>query len=532
MARSSFLKKPGVEHNYSPDEVHELLKCSRDPIYFIENYCKIIHPVHGLVNFELYDYQKEMINLFNDFQFSILCASRQSGKSQTSCAFLLWYAIFNELKTVLIVSNKSFGAKEMVDRIIFMYEHLPDFIRPGIDPNNWNKLSIKFDNGSKIVSEATTVNSGRGLSISLCFCDEFAFTDKGNGNSENSVSEAFWTSISPTLATGGKCIIASTPNGDDNLYATLWRGAESGSNGFGHLMVTWDKVPGRDEEFRKKEVAKIGEEKFNQEYACHFISSDPLLFNSTFLSNYKLESQPVPDSRGVLFFEEIVQHKSYLIAIDPATGNGQDYSVIIVYSFPDLHQVAEYRSNSMSSVELYNVLKYLLKTIMSKRVEICYWSFENNGVGEGVLALYESDDKPVEYGELVSESGKKRVGFYTSGKSKLKSCITFKSLFEKYKIKVRSRNTLSEMKNYIRRNGTYAARGGSTDDTISAHLILIRMLEDIMQYEEAVYNIMTDDDFVNEFDNEDIDGDQPLPILSNYDSAFNDPFREFFDYMN
>lgn len=102
-----------------------------------------------------------------------------------------------------------------------------------------------------------TINSG----IITHNCDEFAFV-------ANNISEHFWTSISPTLSTGGKCIIASTPNGDDNLYAELWRGAESGSNGFIPIFVKWDTVPGRDQEFRDREIAKIGLTKFEQEYEC------------------------------------------------------------------------------------------------------------------------------------------------------------------------------------------------------------------------------------------------------------------------
>ena len=269
MGKNTSLKRPGELSEYSNDMVHELLKCSRDPVYFIENYCKIVHPVKGLVNFELYDYQKEMVRLFAENRFSILCASRQSGKSQTSCAFLLWYAIFNELKTILIVSNKSSGAKEMITRIVFMYEHLPNWLKTGINPNNWNKMTIEFDNKSKIVAEATTANSGRGLSISLCFCDEFGFVGSSNSGSNNEeVAEAFWTSLSPTLATGGSCIIASTPNGDDNLYASLWRGAETNSNGFKSLLIPWNIVPGRDEEFKQKEIGKIGQAKWEQEYEC------------------------------------------------------------------------------------------------------------------------------------------------------------------------------------------------------------------------------------------------------------------------
>jgi hypothetical protein len=261
MARNEYLKKPGELVEYTTDMVRELQKCSVDPVYFIENYIKITHPTKGLVPFILYDFQRVMVKTFHENRFSIACASRQVGKSQTSCAFILWYVSFHSHKNVLIASNKASGAKEMLTRISEMYENLPKFLKPGIDPSNWNKLSISFDNNSKIISEATTLNSGRGMSISLLFCDEFAFV-------ANNISEHFWTSISPTLSTGGNCIIASTPNGDDNLYAELWRGAESGANGFTPIFVKWDTVPGRDERFREQEIAKIGLTKFQQEYEC------------------------------------------------------------------------------------------------------------------------------------------------------------------------------------------------------------------------------------------------------------------------
>lgn len=535
MAKNTSLKRPGELHEYSNDMVHDLLRCSRDPIYFIENYCKIVHPVKGLVNFELYDYQKEMVRLFSENRFSILCASRQSGKSQTSCAFLLWYAIFNELKTILIVSNKSSGAKEMISRIVFMYEHLPNWLKTGINPNNWNKMTIEFDNKSKIVAEATTANSGRGLSISLCFCDEFAFVGSSNSGSNNEeVADAFWTSLSPTLATGGSCIIASTPNGDDNLYASLWRGAETNSNGFKSLLIPWNIVPGRDEDFKTKEIGKIGKDKWEQEYECRFLSSDPLLFKSAFLLEYNPGPQPEPDSRGILWFEPIVPKKTYILAIDPSTGTGSDYSVIIIYSFPELTQVAEFRSNTTSTPAVYNTLKYIFKLLKHKGVEICYWSLENNGIGEGMISMYESDPEPIEFGDLVSDDGKKRLGF-TTGKNKNKNCLGLKQLFEHGKLVVRSKITLSEMKNFVKSKGSYAARAGSTDDTISAHLILIQILNNIIAYEDDAYAVMYEDfegDEMNEFDDD--NGFVPLPIVSgNSPGAYTGPYNQhnFMDYF-
>ena len=192
-----------------------------------------------------------MVGAFTEHRNVITCASRQVGKSQTSCAFLLWYAMFHKDSTILIVSNKLTSAREMIYRIVKMYENVPDFIRTAINPNDWNKLSISFDNGSRITSAATSASVGRSLSITLLFFDEFAHIP-GAGSTEESLDRIVWSSVSPVLAQGGRCIIASTPNGDENMFAELWRGAYiHQNNGFHAIFVPWDIVPGRDDKFRQ-----------------------------------------------------------------------------------------------------------------------------------------------------------------------------------------------------------------------------------------------------------------------------------------
>lgn len=260
-SKNPYLKRAHQPVEYTPELVQELLKCSQDPIYFIKNYIKIQHPIKGAIPFDLYPYQERLIKSFQLNRYNIVLSARQTGKSTVSAAYLLWYAIFHEDKTVLIVSNKNSNAMEMVSRIRYAYEYLPAWLKPGVTDNGWNKHEVGFDNKSRIISQATTENSGRGLSISLLFCDEFAFVNP-------TIQEEFWTSISPTLATGGSCIIASTPNGDSNLFAQLWRGAELGINGFVPNWIKWDEPPGRNEKFKQQEIAKIGESRWRQEYEC------------------------------------------------------------------------------------------------------------------------------------------------------------------------------------------------------------------------------------------------------------------------
>jgi hypothetical protein len=181
--------------------------------------------------------------------------------SDSSGADLLWYACFNNDKTILVASNKNSNAMEMIRRIRFAYENLPMWLKPGISEEAFNKHEIGFDNGSRILSEATSEKSGRGLSIALLYLDEFAHVAP-------EIQEEFWTSIEPTLSTGGSMIISSTPNGDSDIFAQLWNGAQVQVNGFVPIEVKWDEPPGRDAQFKEETIGRIGELKWKQEYEC------------------------------------------------------------------------------------------------------------------------------------------------------------------------------------------------------------------------------------------------------------------------
>ena len=260
-AKNARLKTPNTEVEYTHEDLMELKKCAADPVYFIANYVKIQHPVKGSIPFKLYDYQIKMIRAYQENRYTVVLSARQTGKSVTSEAYLLWYAMFKFDKTILIAANKNANAMEMILRIRFAYEELPFWLKPGVKDDGWNKHEIGFDNGSRIVSTATSEDSGRGMSISLLFLDEFAFV-------KPTIQNEFWTSIAPTLSTGGSCIMTSTPNGDMNIYAQVWRAANAGTNGFFPVHVTWNEPPGRDAKFKREETGRIGERRRQQEYEC------------------------------------------------------------------------------------------------------------------------------------------------------------------------------------------------------------------------------------------------------------------------
>lgn len=499
----------GIE--YTAEMVQELLKCAQDAAYFIGKYVKIQHPMKGMIPFDLYPYQVEMLHTMQHNRKTIVLSARQTGKSQTSAAYLLWYALFNEDKTVLIASNKNSNALEMISRIRYMYETVPDWLKSGITQDGWNKLSVGFTNKSRIISTATSESSGRGLSISLLFCDELAFVSR-------TVQEEFWKSISPTLSTGGGCIISSTPNGEGDLYADIWNKANLGENGFAFKYVAWDEPPGRDEKFKQEKISELGILAWRQEFECEFLTSEALLIDTIILSNLtntiKQKVAIFKEENGITWWDALKQEETYLVGVDPSAGSGNDYSVIQVFSFPAMVHIAEYRSNSVSSPQLYLVLKYILKQIEQAQAN-SYFSIENNGVGEGVIALYQNDENPLETAQFVSEEGRNRLGMTTTNRSKLRACLNLKSMIESGKMRIKSLRLITELKAYAVGKGSYQALPGYTDDLVAACLIIVRLLGEISAYEQAAFDSLytLDESEVKFGDDDDGQHEEPMPML-------------------
>lgn len=272
-ADTSLVKSAYSQVKYTAETFQEFQQCAdpvTGPLYFLSNYMKIQHPTRGSIPLELYDFQEELLYNYHNYRYSINMLSRQMGKSTVAAGYLLWYAMFVPDSTILIASNKGANASEIMQRVRYAYENTPDHIRAGVV--EYNKGSITFDNGSRIVGTTTTETTGRGMSISLVYLDEFAFV-------RNSIAKEFWTSLSPTLSTGGKCIITSTPNTDEDTFANIWHSAnklfdeygnerDMGQNGFKAYLATWDRHPDRDDAWARDEEARIGTERFNREHLC------------------------------------------------------------------------------------------------------------------------------------------------------------------------------------------------------------------------------------------------------------------------
>ena len=509
---TGLVKKPHQTERYTQGQVDELRLCINDPIHFVNNYTYIQHPLKGRLQFSLYDFQKDLIERYHNYKYSITMMARQTGKSTTAAAYLLWYAMFKPDSTILVASNKYANAQEIMTKLRFAYETCPNFLRAGCIA--YNKGSIEFDNGSRILAQATTDNTGRGMSLSLVYLDEFAFVPPR-------IAQEFWTSISPTLSTGGSCIITSTPNQDDDQFARIWKEAtntqdefgnktDTGVNGFKSYLVKWEEHPERNEEWAKKEEAKIGEERFRREHNCEFI-----VWDETLIKPLKLLDlggiEPLSRQGQIRFFKHIDKEKKYFMALDPAMGTGGDNAAIVLYSAPRLEQVAEWQHNKSNIKEQLLVMKTMLDHLIEQGVDAnnIYWSVENNTLGEAVIQLINEMGEDMFQGVFVHEAGKKRKGFTTTHKSKLQVCSKFKLFVENNKILMYSKNLIREVKNFIAKGGSYEAKAGETDDLVLATLLAIRLLEQVGIYEEDIYS-----DMIDSLDEDESIKPMPIAILT------------------
>lgn len=442
-----------------------------------------------------------------------------------SASYMLWRSMFKNDQTILVVAHNLNQALEITGRIRFSYEELPYFIKPGV--LEYNKGSIVFDNGSRIISRAASVNAARGLSISLLYMDELSFIRR-------KMQEEFWASVSPTLATGGDCIITSTPGSDEDLFALLWRQAEDiydingninpggvGKNGFKAFKATWKDHPERDDNWARTERAKIGDAKFEREFNCNFISHSETLIDQIFLSNME-GIDPIKQTGQVRWYKNIDPDKIYVVALDPSMGTGSDPAAIEVFSLPDLEQIGEWRSNNQSIriqiQTLLNILKYINSEIISKSIshkneDNIYWTVENNSLGEAALSVIEDFGEENFPGIFVSEkisrgSTKKfRKGLNTTVKNKLFSCSKLKSLIERKLMKIYSKHLIRELKYFESSGMTYKAKQGETDDLVSATLLCIRIIDIISGWEENISEV------IKEKINDNEENEEPLPFL-------------------
>ena len=446
------VKRDGVEQEWSPEEIKEYAKCMKNPSYFAKKYLKVISLDKGLVSFDLYPYQEQMFEHFNENRFSIVLACRQSGKSISSVAYLLWYAIFHPEKTIAVLANKGSTAQEMLGRVTLMLENLPFFLQPGCKA--LNKRSIEFSNNSRIIAAATSGSSIRGMSVNLLFLDEFAFVEN---------DAEFYTSTYPVVSSGDstRVIITSTANGVGNIYHKIWEGAVQATNEYKPFRVDWWDVPGRDENWKQTTINNTSELQFQQEFGNTFHGTGNTLISPEVLLGLKAKD-PVRITREVRIYKDPIEDHEYMMFVDVAKGRGQDYSTfnIIDISVQPFEQVAVFQDNKISPL-LFPDIIYKYANLYNE----AYAIIENNDQGAVVCnGLYYD----LEYENVFVESVVKSnsIGVTMTRKVKRIGCSNIKDMIEQHKLIINDPETIIELSTFEANGSSYQASSGNHDDLV------------------------------------------------------------------
>ena len=459
------LKKIGVPVAMSQDDITEYQKCQVDPIYFAQNYVKIVTLDHGFVPINLYPFQKDSITKVQENRFVIMKAGRQVGKTTMVVAYILWYILFSEDKTVAILANKAKTSREILNRIQIAYEALPMWLQQGV--KEWNKGFILLENQCKVFADSTASSAARGFTINFLYLDEYAFVP-------NNIADEFFTSVYPTISSGktSKVLISSTPNGMNHFYR-MWKEQEQGINGFIGIEANWRQVPGRTEEWAAQQKKALGEQKYMQEMECSFLGSSGTLISATALKNMAFIRALKEMLGGLEIYEEPKPDHFYVQAVDCSRGSGLDYSAFVVVDVTEhpYKVVAKYKNNVISPLLFPNVIVNTAKWYNNAWLVV-----ENNDIGGQVVDLvcHELEYENVFHGEesngkynLTAHGRTKQLGLKTTKKVKRQGCNALKDLIENQKLIITDFNIIEDLSTFVVKNhGYYAAEEGMHDDLV------------------------------------------------------------------
>ena len=465
------LKKANIAQEWTREEVEEYTKCMNDPLYFIQKYIKIVSLDEGLVPFNLYNFQKEMVGTFHENRFTICKLPRQSGKSTTIIAYLMHYVLFNPNVNVAILANKAATARDLLGRLQLAYEHLPKWLQQGV--MSWNKGSLELENGSKILASSTSASAVRGGSYNIIFLDEFAYVP-------SNVAEQFFSSVYPTISSGKttKVMIVSTPHGM-NMFYKLWNDAENGRNTYVPIEVHWSEIPGRDEAWKAETIKNTSQSQFNTEFECEFLGSI-----DTLIAPQKLRTMsyvpPITSNAGLDVFVKPQEGRTYVLTADVSRGTKNDYSAFLVFDVSEMPYriVAKFRDNEIKPLifpaKIYDV---------ARAYNQAFVLIEVNDIGEQVATTMQFD---LEYDNLIMASmrgragqvlgggfsgGRAQLGVRTTKAVKRIGCSNLKQMVEDDKLIIQDLQIISELSTFIVKGQSFEADDGCTDDLVACLFI-------------------------------------------------------------
>jgi len=455
----------------------EYSKCAQDPTYFLGKYGIIQHPVKGKVNFNLYDFQEKALHSFMNSDYNIVLKARQLGLSTLTAGYSLWMMTFQQDKNILVIATKQDTAKNLVTKVRVMHANLPAWLKqPCVEDN---KLSLRYRNGSQIKAVASSDESGRSEALSLLIIDEAAFIDR---------IDRIWAASQQTLATGGRALIISTPNGVGNFFHRVWTDAENGINDFNFIRLHWSLHPDRGEEWRKEQDKLLGPSLAAQECDCDFITSGRSVIDGLILEKIRENDVREPmEKRGIdsnyWIWQPPNYTKNYVVSADVSRGDGTDYSAFHIIDIETLEQVAEYRGK-ISTQEFGNMLVNVANEYNDALLVV-----ENNNIGWAAIQQvidreYENlfyTSKDLQYVDVQHQlTNKYRAqernmvpGFSTTSKTRPLIIAKLEEMFREESVNVHSRRLIDELFVFIYNGNRAEALIGYNDDLVMSFAIAL-----------------------------------------------------------
>ena len=472
------IKGDGVVINYTKEQTEEYIKCATDIVYFIEKYCKVMTIDKGFTNIELRPYQKRYFEFLEGSRFSIVKWPRQAGKTQTSVLYILWKILFSKDQVWYFLANKLETAREAFSRLKDSYESLPFWLQTGM--RKLNESTLTLSNGSKVTAAASSKSSIRGRSGNIMW-DEAAFVNN---------DEEFFTSVFPVISSGttSKFIMVSTPNGMSNTFYHTYKDVKDGRGDFQLMEIEWNEIPGRDEEWRKKMIETLGQEKFEQEFMTSFMAADGTLLPLHVLEEIDVRA-PVSSRDCTFIYEDVQPEHQYAMTVDVARGLGRDFSVFSVMDCTTLpyRQVAVYRNNEISPMMFPYVIDSVSKHYNDAKILV-----EINDLGGQVADILRETLQSENIlwvgsggrgGQTVGSGINTKPGVKTTPAVKTVGCNILRALFETKKIEIWDHVTFTELTSFVMKGGSYEGENGSHDDHVMT-LVLFAWLTDQKHFQE------------------------------------------------
>jgi hypothetical protein len=447
----------------------EYVKCATDPVHFFRKYCYISHPTKGRVLFHLYPFQEEVLHAFRTHDYNIVNKSRQLGISTLCAGYALWLMLFHKDKAILCIATKQITAQNMVEKVQFMYNNLPTWLKGNKKPVSQNKTSLKLHNGSFIQATSAASDAGRSFAVSWLIIDEAAFIEG---------IDRIYTAIIPTLATGGGCVALSSPNGVGNWFHKTWEKAEIGKNDYNPIRLPWNVHPDRNKKWEEDERRNMSLREFAQEYDCDFLGSGITVVDNESMGYYEQSYIEEPVERRFLggdfwIWKYVDYNTNYIISADVARGDGSDYSAFHVIDINTCEQVAEFQSQ-IGTRDYGNMLvsvatEYNNALLVVENANIG-WDVVNTVIERQYSNLYYS---PRSYGDMsvdkylnMMEKEQTIPGFTTSTKTRPIIISKMEAYLREKTFTFHSKRLMSELRTFIWLNGKPQAQSGYNDDLV------------------------------------------------------------------